>query len=64
MKSEDNMYYSLYRNYSECKFVEDTGSCVFYKNRFGKARKVVVYDQEDSGVDVRDPEHDAEIEDY
>lgn len=63
MKSDDNMYRSLVKNYSECKFVEDTGSCVFYKNRFGKAKRTVVY-EEDSGVDVRDPEHDAEIEDY
>lgn len=63
MKSDDNMYHSLVKNYSECKFVEDNGSCVFYKNRFGKAKRTVVY-EEDSGVDVRDPEHDAEIEDY
>ena len=52
MKSDDNMYYSLYNNYSQCKFVEDTGSCVFYKNAQGKAKRTVVY-EEDSGVDVK-----------
>ncbi|CAD6583543.1 MAG: hypothetical protein CYPHOPRED_002390 [Cyphobasidiales sp. Tagirdzhanova-0007] len=53
MKSDDNMYKSLYNNHTQCKFVEDTGSCVFYKNKLGKAQRVVVY-EEDSGVDVRD----------
>lgn len=52
VKSDENMYTSLFKNYSLCKFVEDTGSCVFYKNRFGQAAKKVVY-EEDSGVDVK-----------
>lgn len=51
MKSDDNMYYSLVNNYRECKFVEDEGSCLFYRNKLGKAVRRVVYD-EDSGVDV------------
>lgn len=45
------MYYSLVNNYKECKFVEDEGSVLFYRNKLGKAVRKVVYD-EDSGVDV------------
>ena len=47
------MYSALFKNHVDCKFVEDSGSCVFYKNKSGKAKKVVVY-EEDSGVDVKD----------
>lgn len=51
MKSDDNMYSSLMKNYSKCKFVEDTGSCLFYKDAYGNASRRVVY-EEDSGVCV------------
>jgi omega-6 fatty acid desaturase (delta-12 desaturase) len=50
MKSDDNMYYSLVNNYKECKFVEDEGSCLFYRNKYGKSVRKVV-NEEDSGVD-------------
>jgi len=56
MKSDDNMYYSLVKNYQECRFVEDEGSCLFYKNKFGKAARRVVY-EEDSAVAL--PEDDT-----
>lgn len=52
MHSNDNMYYSLVNNYKECKFVEDEGSVLFYRNKLGKSVRKVVYD-EDSGVDVK-----------
>lgn len=53
MQSDENLYVSLYKTYSQCRFVEDEGSCVFYKNANGKAKRRVVY-EEDSGVDIKD----------
>ncbi|OCH93320.1 hypothetical protein OBBRIDRAFT_326866 [Obba rivulosa] len=32
-----NSFYALYRSFTECCFVEDEGSIVFYKNRNGEA---------------------------
>lgn len=50
-RTEENVYVSLYKNYRDCKFVEDTGDCVFYKNAKGESKRVAVWDS-DSGVDV------------
>lgn len=49
LKSDDNMYYSLVKNYQECRFVEDDDQVAFYKNKQGKAQRRVVY-EEDSAV--------------
>jgi omega-6 fatty acid desaturase (delta-12 desaturase) len=41
----------------ECKFVEDEGEVVFYKNARGLAARTAVFANEgvsDSGIDVRD----------
>jgi len=40
----------------ECKFVEDDGEVVFYKNAYGQAKCKAVYNEpvSDSGVDVLD----------
>ena len=66
MKCDDNMYYSLWNNFANCKFVEDTGSCVFYKNKKGVAARTVVYES-DSGAALSDDsssgeEPDMEVE--
>lgn len=55
MKSDDNMYYSLVKNYKECKFVEDEGSVLFYKNSKGQAKRKVVYEV-DSAVALESEE--------
>ncbi|KAL7006735.1 hypothetical protein EMMF5_003621 [Cystobasidiomycetes sp. EMM_F5] len=54
-----NIYVALYRSYSQCKFVEDEGSCVFYKNAKGKALREVVYET-DSGVGLSDGNSSAD----
>jgi len=55
MKSDENFMLSLYKNYKECRFIEDKGDVVFYKNASGLAQRVAVDEykgQSDSGVDV------------
>ncbi|KAL0581657.1 hypothetical protein V5O48_000358 [Marasmius crinis-equi] len=39
-----NSFRSLYRTFTECCFVEDEGDIVFYKNREGKAARVLAED--------------------
>lgn len=48
------MFVSLWKNYSSCRFVEDEGEVVFYKDAYGRASRSVVYPSipSDSGVDV------------
>lgn len=67
MKSDENMYSQLLKTKKECVFVEDTGSCLVYKNRQGKAKLRVVYES-DSGMgnsasssDSESKESDEEI---
>ncbi|GBE87653.1 Delta(12) fatty acid desaturase [Sparassis crispa] len=36
-----NEFYALYRSFTECVFVEEEGSIVFYKNRHGQAAREV-----------------------
>jgi omega-6 fatty acid desaturase (delta-12 desaturase) len=46
----------MYRCFRECKFVEDEGNVVFYKNAKGLAVRVPVLPDagvSDSGVDVQ-----------
>lgn len=59
-KCDENMYVQLYKTFVSCRFVEDTGPCVFYKNRSGQAAREAVLEA-DSGVCVRDsPSSDGE----
>ncbi|KZO92532.1 putative delta-12 fatty acid desaturase [Calocera viscosa TUFC12733] len=57
MESKDNMFKALWISYRDCKFVEDTGDVVFFKNRTGMAKAVAVFPDKgvisDSGVDVQ-----------
>ncbi|KAJ6581450.1 delta-12 fatty acid desaturase [Mycena capillaripes] len=39
-----NTFYALYRSFTQCCFVEDDGDIVFYKNKVGKAARVVAVD--------------------
>lgn len=57
MSTDENFWLSLWKSYTQCRFVEDEGDVVFYKNAKGKAiRRVVMSDKKDplsdSGVDV------------
>ncbi|KAJ7595178.1 delta-12 fatty acid desaturase [Mycena floridula] len=36
-----NTFRALYRSYTQCSFIEDDGDIVFYKNRQGKAARVL-----------------------
>lgn len=58
-QSDENCWKSLYKSYTQCRFVEDEGDVVFYKNAKGVAvRRAVMVDKKghvsDSGVDVTD----------
>lgn len=56
MRSEENMFVSLWKNFRECRYVDDTDDVVFFKNAKGLAQRAVVDDksaQSDSGVDVK-----------
>lgn len=37
-------FYALYRSFTECIFIEDEGSIVFYKNRYGVASRQLAED--------------------
>ncbi|KAJ3886899.1 fatty acid conjugase [Lentinula edodes] len=37
-----NSFRALYRTFTECEFIEDEGDIVFFKNRQGRANRVVV----------------------
>jgi omega-6 fatty acid desaturase (delta-12 desaturase) len=55
MRSEENMLVSLFKNYRECRYVDDNDDVVFFKNSRGLAQRAVVDAkgaQSDSGVDV------------
>lgn len=36
-----NTFYALYRSFTECCFIEDEGSIVFYKNKYGLAKREI-----------------------
>ncbi|PCH40286.1 delta12-fatty acid desaturase [Wolfiporia cocos MD-104 SS10] len=46
----------MYRVYRECKFVEDEGGIVFYKNAFGLAHTQAVFVENSAGTTVQDNE--------
>jgi omega-6 fatty acid desaturase (delta-12 desaturase) len=55
MKSDENFLVSLFKNYRECRWVEDKGDILFYRNGKGIAQRVGVDENggvSDSGVDV------------
>lgn len=55
MISDENFMVSLWKNFRSCKWVEDTGDVVFFKNARGVAQRVAVEQSggvSDSGVDV------------
>jgi len=55
MKSDENFLVSLWKSYRECRFVEDKGDVLFFKNSRGIAQRVAApepADQSDSGIDV------------
>ena len=39
-----NTFYALYRSFTECCFIEDEGTIVFYKNRHGEAQRQLAED--------------------
>ena len=41
-----NTFRALYRTFTQCCFIEDDGEIVFYKNRDGKAQRVLAEDTE------------------
>ncbi|KAI0777743.1 fatty acid desaturase-domain-containing protein [Trametes elegans] len=43
-----NTFFALYRSFTECVFIEDEGSIVFYKNRHGDAVRVVAEGEVDA----------------
>ncbi|GAA95111.1 uncharacterized protein L969DRAFT_95919 [Mixia osmundae IAM 14324] len=58
-KSDEFFLTSLWNSYSQCRFVEDEGDIVFYKNKNGKSiRKVARSDSSDSGTDLAEPAQD------
>ncbi|KAI3612711.1 delta-12 fatty acid desaturase protein [Moniliophthora roreri] len=61
-----NTFRALYRTFTQCKFIEDKGDIVFYKNREGRAARVLatsfqatrtVYEIRDSDFLDRTPTH-------
>jgi omega-6 fatty acid desaturase (delta-12 desaturase) len=55
MKSDESFLVSLYKNYRDCRWVEDKGDVLFYRNGKGIAQRVGVEETggvSDSGVDV------------
>lgn len=55
MYTEENFLVSLFKNYRQCRWVEDKGDVLFFKNADGVAQRFaapVEHSQSDSGVDV------------
>ncbi|ORY81298.1 delta-12-fatty acid desaturase [Leucosporidium creatinivorum] len=54
VSTDENMWVSLWKSYRQCRFVEDEGEVVFYKDQYGRTSRQVVYESlpSDSGVDV------------
>jgi len=52
--TDENFLKSVFNNYRQCRFIEDTGDVLFYKNARGVAAYAAVApeSQSDSGVDV------------
>lgn len=55
-RSEENMFVSLWKNYRECRYVDDSQDVQFYKNAAGLAQRVGVDESgtvSDSGIDMK-----------
>jgi len=52
--TDENMFVSLWKSYKQCRYVEDEGPVLFYKDAYGRARRNYVLPDvpSDSGVDV------------
>ena len=44
LKFLQNSFYALYRSFTECVFIEEEGSIVFYKNKYGMASRELASD--------------------
>jgi len=51
--SNEHWLVSLFRVYRACRFVPDEGDVIFYHNAKGQAVRKVVYESEDSGVELQ-----------
>ncbi|CAH7684807.1 fatty acid desaturase-domain-containing protein [Phakopsora pachyrhizi] len=61
--TDENFWYSLWKNFRQCRFVEDEGDVVFYKNAKGQAHRRVINKNiaesvSDSGVDLEGSKKD------
>ncbi|KAJ7818813.1 delta-12 fatty acid desaturase [Mycena leptocephala] len=43
-----NTFRALYRSFTECRFIEDEGDIVFYKNKHGKAARILQTEAENN----------------
>ena len=51
--TDENMFVSLYKNYTQCRYVDDEGSVLFYRDAYGRKRRTAVMPDvpSDSGVE-------------
>ena len=51
--TDENMFVSLYKNYCQCRYVDDEGSVLFYRDAYGRKRRTAVMPDvpSDSGVE-------------
>ncbi len=52
--ADENMLVSLWKCFKACRFVEDDGDCVFYRDSVGRTQRHPVLETpvSDSGVDL------------
>ena len=52
--TDENVFVSLWKNFRACRFVEDEGEVVFFKDAYGRAARRVEFEPvpSDSGVDL------------
>lgn len=54
--TDENMLVSLWRNYRDCRFIEDEGDVLMFRDANGKTLRRVAFEQQavdDSGIDVK-----------
>ncbi|KAK4045990.1 hypothetical protein OIV83_006455 [Microbotryomycetes sp. JL201] len=54
VSTDENMFKSFWKSFKYCRFVDDEGDVVFYKDAYGRTSRRVEYEAQpsDSGVDV------------
>jgi len=52
--TEEHWAVSLWKCYSQCRFVDDEGEVVFYRNAKGEVKRRVAVEGSDSGVELND----------